>query len=347
MSFTDERKNKIDKTASEPFLEETSPVGGTLSEEKMVDEKDAVSSGDTVKYNSEMVIEELARQEAGEKFANTRESRQNDYFGDEAVRSSKQVYEEELGKTAAMRRLAERERRQPLKCGYRPVTYSRRVFGYGPDEIPDADTQLTRRAKLNETRKVVSRAKKLEKSGKEGRVEPQCGEILTFEFDGISNAHIPLDNDTVFQIEGADGYSGQKQGRRPPATRGKKHKRGRRKKIYKRHGLAFRLVSVLLLMIIIFICIVGHDFAKKVCDDRAMDPANLSKIKYTVDEATSDEEVAAFLVENNMVENELYYKLRAILFEADYKPGTYELSPSYSTEKIINILSGYDYSAGK
>ena len=40
------------------------------------------------------------------------------------------------------------------------------------------------------------------------------------------------------------------------------------------------------------------------------------------------------------------YKLRTYIYDANYVPGTYSVSPSYSTEKIINILSGYDYSNG-
>ena len=35
-----------------------------------------------------------------------------------------------------------------------------------------------------------------------------------------------------------------------------------------------------------------------------------------------------------------------LIYDAKYVPGTYKVSPSYTTEKIINILSGYDYSDG-
>lgn len=269
----------------------------------------------TTRYNSEMVIEELKRTEPEERHP---------------------VYESEF----------RRERREALISGYRPISTSGRVYPYGMDEIPDAVSQLTRRAKLNETLKVTSRAKKLEKAGAEGRIEPDCEEVITFEFEGISNAHVPLDNDSVFGIEGVDRYPGQMPYRRPPVTRGRVRKKGHGKKVRKPHGPLFRVISALLLVIIVLVCVLGYDLALKVCDDRAMDSKDLSKIKYTVDENTTDAEVAAFLVENGMVESEMYYKLRAIIFDADYKPGTYEISPSYSTEKIINILSGYDYSAG-
>ena len=42
----------------------------------------------------------------------------------------------------------------------------------------------------------------------------------------------------------------------------------------------------------------------------------------------------------------MIYKYRTIIYDANYVPGTYKVSPSYTTEKIINILSGYDYSDG-
>ena len=114
----------------------------------------------------------------------------------------------------------------------------------------------------------------------------------------------------------------------------------------KPQGPGGKIATVVIILLVLGIAAFGFVSAKTVFDDAAMDPENLSKIEYTVTEATSDDEVAAFLVKNGMVESELMYKLRAKIFDADYVAGTYELSPSYSTEKIINILSGFDYSSG-
>ena len=52
------------------------------------------------------------------------------------------------------------------------------------------------------------------------------------------------------------------------------------------------------------------------------------------------------LLEAGVINDARLYKLRTYIYDANYIPGTYTVSPSFSTEKIINILSGYDYSDG-
>ena len=55
-------------------------------------------------------------------------------------------------------------------------------------------------------------------------------------------------------------------------------------------------------------------------------------------------EVAKLLYDAGCISDVRLYKIRTKIYDAKYVPGTYKVSPSFSTEKIINILSGYDYS---
>ncbi|MBO4835060.1 MAG: hypothetical protein J5483_03020 [Lachnospiraceae bacterium] len=115
-----------------------------------------------------------------------------------------------------------------------------------------------------------------------------------------------------------------------------------------RKGKAARvIVRISLTVLVIAICVVAFLATYKLFYDVPMDEDNKTKIEYTIpEEGITDEEVAEFLVENGLIKDARIYKYRTYIYDAKYVPGTYKLSPSYTTEKIINILSGYDYSDG-
>ena len=80
--------------------------------------------------------------------------------------------------------------------------------------------------------------------------------------------------------------------------------------------------------------------------DIPVNPDSTSKIEYTVTADATDESVYADLEELGVMNcSEFIYQLRAIVFDADYVEGTYYISDGYNIEKIINILSGYNYSS--
>ena len=86
---------------------------------------------------------------------------------------------------------------------------------------------------------------------------------------------------------------------------------------------------------------VGYD----VFYDVAVDPSSTSTIEYTVEAGATDESVYDDLIRLGVIDCEEYiYKLRALVFDAEYIEGTYTISAGYNTEKIINILAGYNYS---
>lgn len=137
--------------------------------------------------------------------------------------------------------------------------------------------------------------------------------------------------------------SGRPQTAKRPAPTGRKElpkaqKKKRRKKL---------IVRLAVTLIVIIICAVCFLFTFRVFYDTALDPENTTKVEVTItDPEITHEEVAEMLVEAGCIDDAKLYKLRTFIYDADYKPGTYKVSPSFTTEKIINILSGYDYSDG-
>lgn len=115
-------------------------------------------------------------------------------------------------------------------------------------------------------------------------------------------------------------------------------KRQRRKKL---------IIRLAVTLFVILICVGCFLFTYRVFYDEPLNEEDETKVEVTIaDENVTDEEVGRMLVSAGVIKDANLYKLRTFIYDADYVPGTYEVSASYTTEKIINILSGYDYSNG-
>ena len=115
-------------------------------------------------------------------------------------------------------------------------------------------------------------------------------------------------------------------------------KKQRRKKL---------IIRLAVLIFVILVCVACFLFTFRVFYDTPLNEEDSSKHEIVISsENVSDEEVAEMLVAAGCINDAKLYKLRTYIYDANYVPGTYMVSPSYSTEKIINILSGYDYSNG-
>ena len=97
------------------------------------------------------------------------------------------------------------------------------------------------------------------------------------------------------------------------------------------------------LVLVIALCVFGFIAAREISHDVPLNASDYSKVKYTVTEGLTDEQLAQDLESLGIINNQLIFRIRCRFYSADYVEGTYELSPCYSTEKIINILSGYIY----
>ena len=107
------------------------------------------------------------------------------------------------------------------------------------------------------------------------------------------------------------------------------------------------IIRLAVTLFVVLICVACFLFTYRVFYDTPMNEEDTSKVEFTItDPEISDDEIAEQLVEAGVIKDARLYKLRTYIYDANYIPGTYKLSPSYSTEKIINILSGYDYSDG-
>ncbi|MCF0229628.1 MAG: hypothetical protein HUJ76_08070 [Parasporobacterium sp.] len=102
----------------------------------------------------------------------------------------------------------------------------------------------------------------------------------------------------------------------------------------------FRFVP---LVLVIAVCVLVFIAAKEVCFDVPKNSSDYSRISYTVRHDITTEELAADLQSLGIIDNPLVFRLRCLFYDLDCKDGTYTLSPCYSTEKIVNILSGYEY----
>jgi len=94
------------------------------------------------------------------------------------------------------------------------------------------------------------------------------------------------------------------------------------------------------------VCYKGYQFAYNVFYDVPMDAADVSKIEFTVTGSETDEEVGEKLEDLGLIDDMKVFLLRCKLYKAKYVAGTYKLSRSFNTEKILNILAAYDYATG-
>ncbi len=106
------------------------------------------------------------------------------------------------------------------------------------------------------------------------------------------------------------------------------------------------VVRLAIAVFVIALCVVAFLLTFKLFYDTALDPTNKTKTEITINEGITDEEVAELLFDAGCIQDKKLYKFRTYIYDAKYVPGTYKVSPSFTTEKLINILSGYDYSDG-
>lgn len=115
-------------------------------------------------------------------------------------------------------------------------------------------------------------------------------------------------------------------------------KRKRRKKL---------IIRLAVTLFVILICVFCFLFTYRIFYDVPYNEEDTSKVEIEIPSAEiTDEEVAQILYDAGCISDVGLYKLRTYIYDANYVPGTYKVSPSFTTEKIINILSGYDYSDG-
>lgn len=137
--------------------------------------------------------------------------------------------------------------------------------------------------------------------------------------------------------------------RQATAAQRNKEVANRRKKAIAEARKGKRVKVVVRLAIAVFVialCVVAFLLTFKLFYDTPLDPESKVKTEVTIKDGVTDEDVADILYEAGCINDKKLYKFRTYIYDAKYVPGTYKVSPAYTTEKLINILSGYDYSNG-
>lgn len=95
----------------------------------------------------------------------------------------------------------------------------------------------------------------------------------------------------------------------------------------------------LLIFFIFYIGTKSYYFGKALFTDAGRDKAPGKDITVTVTNGASDNDVAAELVRTGVVESKLVFSVQCIMYDADFKAGTYTVNTSSSPEDIIQVLS--------
>lgn len=147
-----------------------------------------------------------------------------------------------------------------------------------------------------------------------------------------------ISNDQVDEME-AKALKKKKQ------TRGSSSKKKKKKKTPAQKALK-AAIWLLIWIIVFLVAFIFYKITYNVFYDIAVDPDSTTTIEYTVTADATDESVYEDLIELGVIDcSQFIYNLRAKVFDAEYVEGTYTLSDGYNTEKIINILAGYNYSS--
>ena len=348
MSF-DDNENKVNNNSARSFFSQEE------LEESAKDYNSRRNSGNGAKTSSG---QSAAQRKSSGARQMSQGARDNDRVKASSAKNSGQrrmlANSENMGRSSESRHLEQISRRtehdqEPQVRGY---DVSDRVAYISQQEIPRTGNELTRHAALNNTSKVKKRAARVERFEPEETVEENIGGTVSVMSDDPTpvenyklNAKEPAKSvkDAFASATGVFKHDKSKDRNiemyDSNGNLKKSSKNG--KKPYKKKGPTGKIVKLVILAVVIVLCIVAYTTARKVCYDQPMNSSDTSKVQITITEDSTDSSVAEYLVKNKLVESKFIYKLRAILYEASYKEGTYELSPSYTTEKIIDIISGY------
>ena len=133
-----------------------------------------------------------------------------------------------------------------------------------------------------------------------------------------------------------------------PQNNGKKKKKQKQKEVLTpKQKMIHTIIGIVIFLIVAGICAIGYLTAYKIFYDVPLDPNSTEMVEVTVTETMTPEQVYDLLTEKGLIaEGSFVFKVRAKLFDLEPVAGKYKLTAAYNTEKIINIISGYDYSDG-
>lgn len=98
------------------------------------------------------------------------------------------------------------------------------------------------------------------------------------------------------------------------------------------------IVFIILIVFLIFACTKAYQLSYTVFADTAMEDSPGTSVEINIPKDASSEEVGTLLEYNGLIEDVSAFKLRCIVYEAEFFEGTYTLNTSMTTEEIIDEL---------
>ena len=131
-----------------------------------------------------------------------------------------------------------------------------------------------------------------------------------------------------------------------PVKKGKKKKKQKEILTPKQRAIRW-IIGIIVFLIVAGICAIGFFTTYNIFYDIPVHPESTEVYELTITDDMSVDQVFNILVDKDLIANDSFvFKIRCKLFDLKTVAGKYKVSPSYNTEKIINIISGYDYSDG-
>lgn len=141
-----------------------------------------------------------------------------------------------------------------------------------------------------------------------------------------------------------DRVSQAKKRQAPPSARAASGKESAAQIAQKHEKRKKWIIRLAILLVVLIICGLCFLFTFRVFYDVPLNAEDTNQVEITLSSNdVTDDEVAKLLIDAGCIDDARLYKIRAKIYEAKYVAGTYKVSPSFSTEKLVNILSGYDY----
>ncbi len=103
------------------------------------------------------------------------------------------------------------------------------------------------------------------------------------------------------------------------------------------------IVYAAVIFFVYFACSKAYDFGTKLFVEEGIaekDSVKDVEVVVTIPTGSSSREVAAILKKNGLIEDELVFYIQSILYEGEFKSGTYTLRTSYEPEVLVDALSG-------
>lgn len=98
-------------------------------------------------------------------------------------------------------------------------------------------------------------------------------------------------------------------------------------------------IYVLLALLLIVLGTMSYNFGKEVFSDEGYEKAPGMDVSVVIESGDGIKDVAQMLYENNVIKDVKVFYVQALIYEADFKPGTYTVNNSSGGEEIVEVLS--------